>query len=130
MCMALGGRVAESLTFNKVTTGAQNDLEKVTKIAYAQVREYGMSESVGLISFTEQEIKELGRKPFSKKMAAIIDEEARRLVAKAYKRTEDVLLKNRDKLQVVLYFKFSQITQTIFFNLVGRNAFEKRNFKL
>lgn len=99
--MALGGRVAESLTFNKVTTGAQNDLEKVTKMAYAQVREYGMNEIVGLVSFTEEEIKELGRKPFSKKMASLIDEEARRLVAKAYKRTEEVLLKNKDKLQVV-----------------------------
>lgn len=103
MCMALGGRVAESLTFNKVTTGAQNDLEKVTKMAYAQVREYGMNEPVGLVSFTEEEIKELGRRPFSKKMAAIIDEEARRLVAKAYKRTEEVLLKNKDKLKMVFY---------------------------
>merc|ERR1719336_2710324 len=51
MCMALGGRVAESLTFNKVTTGAQNDLEKVTKMAYAQVREFGFNEQVGLVSF-------------------------------------------------------------------------------
>lgn len=101
MCMALGGRVAESLTFNRVTTGAQNDLERVTKMAYAQVREYGMNQLVGLVSFTEDEIKELGRRPFSKKMAALIDEEARRLVAKAYKHTEEVLLKNKDKLQMV-----------------------------
>lgn len=42
MCMILGGRVAESITFNRVTTGAKNDLEKVTKIAYAQIRQYGM----------------------------------------------------------------------------------------
>jgi spastic paraplegia protein 7 len=63
MCMALGGRVAESLTFNKITTGAQNDLQKVTKMAYAQVRVYGMSEAVGLISFPEEEIKEIGRRP-------------------------------------------------------------------
>lgn len=66
MCMALGGRVAESLTFNKITTGAQNDLEKVTKMAYAQVREFGMNEVVGLISLTEEEIKESGRKPLAK----------------------------------------------------------------
>lgn len=93
--------MAESLTFNRVTTGAQNDLEKVTKMAYAQVREYGMNELVGLVSFTEDEIKELGRKPFSKKMAALIDEESRRLIAKAYKHTEEVLIKNRDKLELV-----------------------------
>lgn len=102
--MTLGGRVAESLTFNKVTTGAQNDLEKVTKMAYAQVREFGMNNLVGLVSFTEEEIKELGRKPFSKKMAALIDEEARRLVAQAYKHTEQVLLKNKDKLELVTLF--------------------------
>lgn len=101
MCMALGGRVAESLTFNKITTGAQNDLEKVTKMAYAQVREFGMNEVVGLISFTEEEIKESGRKPFSKRLSAVIDEESRRLIAKAYKHTEEVLQKNKDKLETV-----------------------------
>merc|ERR1719225_2287167 len=51
MCMALGGRVAESLTFNKITTGAQNDLDKVTKMAYAQIREFGFNDQVGLVSF-------------------------------------------------------------------------------
>lgn len=99
--MALGGRVAESLTFNKVTTGAQNDLEKVTKMAYAQVREFGMNNTVGLVSFSESEIKESGKRPFSKKLANIIDEEARRLIAQAYKRTEEVLIKNNDKLELV-----------------------------
>lgn len=55
MCMAMGGRVAESLTFNKITTGAQNDLEKVTKMAYAQVQQYGMDNVVGLLSFTPEQ---------------------------------------------------------------------------
>merc|ERR1719429_949921 len=53
MCMALGGRVAESLTFNKITTGAQNDLDKVTKMAYAQIREFGFNDTVGLVSFEQ-----------------------------------------------------------------------------
>lgn len=101
MCMALGGRVAESLTFNKITTGAQNDLEKVTKMAYAQVREFGMNDVVGLISFSEEEIKEKGRKPFSKRLSSIIDDESRRLIAKAYKHTEKVLIDNKDKLEMV-----------------------------
>ena len=56
MCMALGGRVAESLTFNKITTGAQNDLDKVTKIAYAQVQQYGMDPVVGPLSFHPEQI--------------------------------------------------------------------------
>lgn len=99
--MALGGRVAESLTFNKISTGAQNDLEKVTKMAYAQIREFGMNKYVGLISFTEQEIKELGKRPFSKKLQALIDEEARKLIFQAYKRTEQLLIEHKDKLELV-----------------------------
>ncbi|XP_018565849.1 paraplegin [Anoplophora glabripennis] len=98
MCMTLGGRVAESLIFNRVTTGAQNDLEKVTKMAYAQVKEYGMSNTVGLISFPEEETKELGKRPYSKKLANVIDAEVRSLVASAYKHTEGVLLKHKSKL--------------------------------
>lgn len=56
MCMILGGRVAESLTFNKITTGAQNDLEKITKMAYAQVQQYGMNKNVGLVSFPPEQL--------------------------------------------------------------------------
>lgn len=107
MCMALGGRVAESLTFNRVTTGARNDLERVTRMAYAQVRQFGMSETVGLLSFPEESGKSLeeggigyqGRKPYSKKLAHLLDQEARRLVAKAYLRTEELLKENLEKLE-------------------------------
>ncbi|GJQ87160.1 hypothetical protein Trydic_g12516 [Trypoxylus dichotomus] len=101
MCMTLGGRVAESLTFNRITTGAQNDLEKVTKMAYAQVKEFGMNNLIGLVCFPEQEIKERGRRPYSKKMAALIDEEARKLVTRAYKRTEEVLTQHKEKLELL-----------------------------
>jgi spastic paraplegia protein 7 len=99
--MALGGRVAESLTFNKITTGAQNDLQKVTKMAYAQVRVYGMSKSVGLVSFPEEETREVGRRPYSKRLTALMDEEARRLVVAAYLKTEEVLKENKEKLELV-----------------------------
>ncbi|XP_071540541.1 mitochondrial inner membrane m-AAA protease component paraplegin [Panulirus ornatus] len=101
MCMALGGRVAESLVFNRVTTGAQNDLEKVTKMAYAQVRTFGFSDIVGAVSFPEEESREIGRRPYSKKLAASIDEEASRLIFAAYKKTEEVLLANMDKLKLL-----------------------------
>ncbi|CAL8096428.1 unnamed protein product [Orchesella dallaii] len=101
MCMALGGRVAESLTFNRVTTGAQNDLEKVTKMAYAQIRQYGMNANVGLLSFDDVETGFGSKKPFSKKLAAIMDEEARRLVVAAYQKTEEVLIQHKDKLEMM-----------------------------
>jgi len=97
MCMALGGRVAESLTFNRITTGAQNDLEKVTKMAYAQIREFGFSETVGLVSFEMNQ----GKKPYSKKLAATMDLEAKQMIAEAYKATEELLQSNKDKLEIL-----------------------------
>lgn len=100
MCAALGGRVAESIVFNRITTGAQNDLEKVTKMAYAQTKEFGMNENVGLVSFPEEDNKE-SRRPYSKGLAAMIDAETRKLVGRAYSRTEELLNQNRDKLQIV-----------------------------
>ncbi|XP_067140149.1 mitochondrial inner membrane m-AAA protease component paraplegin [Centruroides vittatus] len=103
MCMALGGRVAESLTFNKISTGAQDDLKKVTKMAYAQIKHFGMDPIVGLLSFpTEEEMGNfIGRKPYSKRLARTIDEQAQILVAKAYKHTERILVDNADKLKVL-----------------------------
>ncbi|XP_067004008.2 mitochondrial inner membrane m-AAA protease component paraplegin [Anabrus simplex] len=101
MCMALGGRVAESLTFNRVTTGAQNDLQKVTQMAYAQIRQFGMSDIVGLVSFPEERSNEIGKRPYSKRLAAVIDTEARQLVASAYIKTEQVLKEHNDKLKML-----------------------------
>ncbi|XP_075990806.1 mitochondrial inner membrane m-AAA protease component paraplegin-like [Anticarsia gemmatalis] len=97
MCMALGGRAAEAITFNSITSGAQNDLDKVTKIAYAQIRVYGMSPRVGLVSFPD--MKERGRSPFSKALKELMDLEARKLIADAYYRTEQLLKDNEDKLK-------------------------------
>lgn len=97
MCMALGGRVAEAITFNRITTGAQNDLDKVTKMANAQIRQYGMSKTVGLVSFPEEDGQ--SRRPYSKTFHALMDAEARKLVNKAYRHTENVLSKNKDKLK-------------------------------
>ncbi|XP_050360654.1 paraplegin [Nymphalis io] len=99
MCMALGGRAAEAITFNSITTGAQNDLEKVTKIAYAQVRVFGMSPIVGLVSFPDQ--KDRGKSPFSRSLKNLIDMESKKLIAKAYYRTEEVLRQNQDKLKML-----------------------------
>ncbi|KAM9288483.1 mitochondrial inner membrane m-AAA protease component paraplegin isoform 2-T2 [Morus bassanus] len=102
MCMALGGRVSEAITFNKVTTGAQDDLKKVTKIAYSMVKQYGMVPSIGQLSFPDLEISAgIGRRPFSQGLQQMMDHEAKVLVAQAYRRTEKLLLENRDKLQTL-----------------------------
>uniref|UniRef100_K7GAC4 SPG7 matrix AAA peptidase subunit, paraplegin n=1 Tax=Pelodiscus sinensis TaxID=13735 RepID=K7GAC4_PELSI len=102
MCMALGGRVSEAITFNKVTTGAEDDLRKVTKIAYSMVKQYGMVPSIGHLSFPELESTPgIGRRPFSQGLQQMMDHEARVLVAQAYRHTEKLLLDNRDKLQTL-----------------------------
>jgi spastic paraplegia protein 7 len=106
MCMALGGRAAESITFNKISTGAENDLKKVTQMAYAQVRQFGMDPVVGPLSFpSDEELKTgmgfVGAKPFSKRLGNTMDLQSRILIAKAYQHTEKVLRENRDKLKIV-----------------------------
>uniref|UniRef100_A0A3B3WXZ7 AAA+ ATPase domain-containing protein n=1 Tax=Poecilia mexicana TaxID=48701 RepID=A0A3B3WXZ7_9TELE len=102
MCMALGGRAAEAITFNKVTTGAQDDLRKVTRVAYSMVKQYGMCDSVGQVSFPEtQEQGAVGRRPFSQGLQQQMDHEAKMLIARAYRHTEKLLLDNRDKLTLL-----------------------------
>jgi spastic paraplegia 7 len=105
MCMALGGRAAESIVFNRITTGAQNDLEKVTKIAYAQVRVFGMNDNIGLLSFPDESEENSGsEKPYSKHLQNLIDLEARKMVNTAYDTTEKLLKDNYDKLEKVSKF--------------------------
>ncbi|XP_034670616.1 paraplegin [Drosophila subobscura] len=104
MCMALGGRAAENLVFNRITTGAQNDLEKVTKIAYAQIKKFGMNKTLGPIYVRDAGESESGEssggaKPFSRAMETLIDNEARQVVSQAYQITEGILVKHRDKLE-------------------------------
>ncbi|XP_022623640.1 paraplegin [Seriola dumerili] len=102
MCMALGGRAAEAITFNKVTTGAQDDLRKVTRVAYSMVKQYGMCDSVGQVSFPETEEQgAIGRRPFSQGLQQQMDHEAKMLIARAYRHTEKLLLDNRDKLTLL-----------------------------
>ncbi|XP_017054496.1 paraplegin [Drosophila ficusphila] len=106
MCMALGGRAAENLVFNRITTGAQNDLEKVTKIAYSQIKKFGMNANLGPIYVRDADETEGGgalgsggKKPFSRAMESLIDNEARHVVASAYQTTEGILTSHRDKLE-------------------------------
>ncbi|XP_070356303.1 mitochondrial inner membrane m-AAA protease component paraplegin isoform X3 [Equus asinus] len=103
MCMALGGRASENISFNKVTSGAQDDLRKVTRIAYSMVRQFGMAPSIGPISFPEAQegLTGIGRRPFSQGLQQMMDHEAKLLVAKAYRHTEKVLQDNLDKLQAL-----------------------------
>jgi cell division protease FtsH len=100
MTAALGGRAAEQVVFNKVSTGALNDLEKVTKQAFAMVAYYGFSKEVGNISFYDSTGQQdyAFNKPFSEKTNEIIDTEVKILVEKSYERALKILTEHRDGL--------------------------------
>ncbi|KAL2471274.1 ATP-dependent zinc metalloprotease FTSH 10 [Abeliophyllum distichum] len=97
-CMTLGGRAAEQVLLGKISTGAQNDLEKVTKITYAQVAVYGFSEKVGLLSYPQREDGFEMSKPYSSKTAALIDTEVREWVSKAYVRTVQLIEERKEQV--------------------------------
>ena len=100
MTATLGGRAAEEVVFGKVSTGALNDLERVTKQAYNMVVFFGLNEKIGNISYydsTGQQEYSL-QKPFSEKTAEVIDQEIKKLVDQAYRRAVDIIRKNRKKL--------------------------------
>lgn len=97
-CMTLGGRAAEQVLLGKISTGAQNDLEKVTKMTYAQVAVYGFSDKVGLLSFPPNDNAFEMSKPYSNKTAAIIDNEVREWIAKAYECTVQLIEKHKENV--------------------------------
>lgn len=101
MCAALGGRVAEELIFGKISTGAMNDLEKITKQAYAMIAYFGMSDKVGHVSFYDSSGQSdmAFTKPYSEKTAELIDNEVKNLIEEAYKRSTEILKKHKDGLQ-------------------------------
>lgn len=102
MCMALGGRAAEELTFSKISTGALSDLERITKLAYSIVTVYGMNEKIGNISFHDSKQSEYNfTKPYSEATAETIDKEVKLLIDNAYKRTIDLLKKHSKELEII-----------------------------
>ena len=100
MAAALGGRASEELNFGKISTGALNDLEKITKQAYAMVSYFGMSDKVGNLSFYDStgQNEYSFNKPYSEKTAELIDDEVKHLIDKAYIRAMEVLKKNKKGL--------------------------------
>ncbi|KAL5709561.1 ATP-dependent zinc metalloprotease FTSH 10 [Ranunculus cassubicifolius] len=95
-CMTLGGRASEQVMLGKISTGAQNDLEKVTKMTYAQVAVYGFSDKVGLLSFPQRDDGFEMTKPYSSKTGDIIDTEVREWVGKAYNRTVELITEHKE----------------------------------
>ena len=99
VCMTLGGRASEEIFFNKISTGAQNDLQQITRIAYAMVTVYGMNEKVGNVSFYDPQQENAFTKPYSEETSKIIDEEVRKLIDEAYERTKALLREKRPQVE-------------------------------
>jgi cell division protease FtsH len=100
ICMTLGGRAAEEVVFNEVSTGAQNDLERITRLAYAMVTIYGMNEKVGNVSFRDDNEYSF-TKLYSEAKAELIDQEVKKIIDDAYERTKNLLREKRRELEAV-----------------------------
>jgi AFG3 family protein len=128
ICMTLGGRASEDIFFGKISTGAQNDLQQITRIGYAMVTVYGMNDKVGNISFYDPQQETSFTKPYSEETSKLIDEEVRKLIDEAYERTKKLLTEKREqvaKLAEALLEK-EVLFQSDVEALIGKRPYEEK----
>jgi len=128
ICMTLGGRASEDIFFGKISTGAQNDLQQITRTAYAMVTVYGMNEKVGNVSFYDPQQENAFTKPYSDDTAKLIDFEVRHLIDAAYERTKKLLT---DKKEEVEKLANALLEKEVLFQsdveaLIGKRPYEEK----
>lgn len=125
MAMALGGRVAEELNFGTITSGARDDLDKVTKMAYSMVTQLGMNDRIGNLSFSTDDSQLVQTKMYSERTAEIIDEEVMKIVNSTYERCKKLLTENSDAVKAVAEKLLEQetITQHDISDAIGPRPF-------
>ncbi|CAO3571540.1 unnamed protein product [Mortierella alpina] len=132
MCMTLGGRVSEHIFFGTITTGAQDDLQKVTKMAYAQVATYGMDSELGPLSYGSQDNKDQFTKPYSEKTGQLIDNQVRSLIGQAFRKTTDLLTDKRSDVDKVarLLMEKEVLNRADMERLLGKRPFQDKLHEL
>lgn len=130
MSMTLGGRAAEQIFFGKISTGASNDLQQVTKTAYSMITVYGMNSTVGNISYYDPQQDNSFTKPYSEETGKLIDGEVRGLIAETYERTLELLTLRKAEVE-----KLAQalLANEVLFKsdveaLIGKRPFEEKKF--
>lgn len=128
ICMAFGGRAAEEIVFNKISTGALSDLERITKMAYSIVTIYGMNPTIGNLSFYDSKQSEYSfQKPYSDATAERIDVEVKKMIDAAYERTKKLLIQHREYLDLIANELLEKeiLFQADLERLIGKRPFEK-----
>lgn len=128
ICMTLGGRAAETIFFGKISTGASNDLQQITKMAYAMVTVYGMNEKVGNISYFDPQQENAFTKPFSEETGKMIDEEVRKLIDMAFERTKKLLTEKKNEVELIAkeLLKREVLFQSDIEALIGKRPYEEK----
>lgn len=129
ICMMLGGRASEDIFFGKISTGAQNDLQQITKIAYSMISIYGMNDKVGNVSFYDPQQSEYNfLKPYSDETARMIDEEVRKLIDSAYERTKKLLTEKKEQVEKLAEALLSRevLFRSDVESLIGKRPFEEK----
>lgn len=128
ICMTLGGRAAEDIFFGKISTGASNDLQQITKIAYSMVTIYGMNDKVGNISFYDPTQENYFTKPYSEETGKMIDDEVRKLIDNAYTKTRNLLIEKRGEVEKLA--KELLVREVLFKSdvesLIGKRPYEEK----
>ncbi|KAI0080274.1 ATP-dependent metallopeptidase Hfl [Panus rudis PR-1116 ss-1] len=131
ICMTLGGRVSEEIFFGpeNITTGAQDDLQKITRMAFEAVANYGMDDVVGPVSYGgSKATQEAWQKPFSEKTGEMLDEQVRKMIIAAHQRTKELLTKHKEDVEKVakLLLDKEVITREDMIKLLGPRPFANR----